>query len=107
LSVSFKNAFRDFNLDFAVQLEELLFNRIADSFLLFSIAKVVATMAATLTLYFPKRLANAGVWITFSRQFGELQFRKQLDRRIIEIVSKRGKNPRQAGEWVCIFTRQT
>jgi hypothetical protein len=34
------------------------------------------------------------------------QVRKQLAKNI-ERVSERGKNPRQTGEWACIFTRQS
>jgi hypothetical protein len=33
------------------------------------------------------------------------QVTKQLAHNI-EMVSKKGKNPRQTGEWVCIITRQ-
>jgi hypothetical protein len=36
----------------------------------------------------------------------EEEDRKQLAKNIVR-VSKRGKNPRQTGEWVYIFTRQS
>jgi hypothetical protein len=49
---------------------------------------------------------NARVWISFSKQIFTRHVRKQPAKNI-EMVSERGKNPRQTGEWVCFFTRQS
>jgi hypothetical protein len=61
-------------------------------------------------------LKHSGVWISFSRHSPKWrvvknfhlpsQKFKQLSWSI-KIVSERGKNPCQAGKWVCIFTRQS